>query len=437
MSKHLNLFNPYTKYNDKDNQLENDLTRAFAICIQEDKLLLHEVLKAILGADSSYYNSLFDNYEDKNSIKIEIQKKVNNIESFKHLFAVSLSEHEMDPKEFYKQNNNRRKNCICDLVISIDDIVIIIEVKPDNHDCTSQLYNQAFNICRNISDEGDTLNQDKVTAIDLNWKALMRLCVRTLNFEKAIKEKSRYLNDFIQYIQSHNHKWLPEPSLSSLTINNYHKIKSRFKSILNQLESEYAKSRLSFEINAPWANEAIINIPKGIDNIKVNIYPGNTKGQGKELFKEGKTPKFKTTIHLLGKEYKVKFGYHIKFTSFQKYFTGLYFKEDDFDKELYSSVNFNNYTGRKKKAEGDWEEIEKLFDNHFNTDFNWREKCKWQEKILNTNKTQFDISFGYDLWIHIPFQDLQEIDKDNDNIENLIQFILELKNEFSNLLITE
>ena len=46
MNKHLNIFSSYSK-EDKGYKLENDLTRALAICLQEDKLLFHEVLKKI------------------------------------------------------------------------------------------------------------------------------------------------------------------------------------------------------------------------------------------------------------------------------------------------------------------------------------------------------------------------------------------------------
>ena len=42
MNKHLNIFTTYAKDN-RTYQLENDLTRSLAICLQEDALFFHEV----------------------------------------------------------------------------------------------------------------------------------------------------------------------------------------------------------------------------------------------------------------------------------------------------------------------------------------------------------------------------------------------------------
>jgi hypothetical protein len=53
MNSHLNVFKTYTKSN-RVYQLENDLTRAFAICMQENSLFFHEVLQFIL-IDSNYF----------------------------------------------------------------------------------------------------------------------------------------------------------------------------------------------------------------------------------------------------------------------------------------------------------------------------------------------------------------------------------------------
>lgn len=68
MNKHLNFFNSYSK-DERNYQLENDLTRALAICLQEDNLLLHEILKTIFTG-TPFYNQLFDEYSKDNKINI-------------------------------------------------------------------------------------------------------------------------------------------------------------------------------------------------------------------------------------------------------------------------------------------------------------------------------------------------------------------------------
>ena len=63
MNSHLNIFRTYAKEN-RRYQLENDLTRALAICMQEDSLFFHEILKAIL--DAKYSNELFNDLNSLN-----------------------------------------------------------------------------------------------------------------------------------------------------------------------------------------------------------------------------------------------------------------------------------------------------------------------------------------------------------------------------------
>lgn len=93
MNKHLNIFRTYAKI-ERAYQLENDLTRALAICMQEDALFLHEVLKTIFSGDAQY-NKLFEDLNSVPNLKIEIQKNAKDITGFKHIYAVSLSEVEM------------------------------------------------------------------------------------------------------------------------------------------------------------------------------------------------------------------------------------------------------------------------------------------------------------------------------------------------------
>ena len=191
MNKHLNIFKTYTKKN-RIYQLENDLTRALAICLQEDALFFHEVLKTIIN-DSGLYNQLFEDLDGDTEVQIEIQKKTSDIQEFDKVFAVSLSESPMS--DFWQQNRNTEYDPICDLVITINNILIVVEAKRDNINCTSQLYNQILNIFRLQSKSLDD-NQEAVIPFDLNWKKLMAIAVKVASFEKTTGNTNRFLNDF-------------------------------------------------------------------------------------------------------------------------------------------------------------------------------------------------------------------------------------------------
>jgi hypothetical protein len=433
LNTHLNLYKTYTKTN-RAYQLENDLTRALAICLQEDTLFFHEVLKLILSR--SHYNQIFESLETEISVAIDIQKEVSKINSFDYIYAVSLSESELS--EFWLQTHNTAYDPICDLVISINNIVVIIEAKRDAVDCTAQLYNQILNL---VTSNGYKTNfskenfNDIVTPFDLNWIKLMNLAVKIANVEEAVSSKNRFLSDFIQMVKHHNFKWLPESSISALQSNNKKAIKKRITSAVEELtkrnttiEKLHYSDRLGVNCPMPWAQEILFDVNNDGDLVAL-IYPGNTKQQGYSLFH--KTPTFFENADISNTNYPIHKVYHIKLTSFQKYFTGLWFTEDKLKDNLYTSNYFHKYTGRKKRGD-QWKQLEMLFDRHLNYD--WKSKCNWNG-IWKSGRNQFDISFGYEFCIKIPFQILKEMDSQQSNLDALVNLLSEIYTTYCTKLI--
>ena len=326
---------------------------------------------------------------------------------------------------------------ICDIVISINNIVLVIEAKRDDMDCTAQLYNQILNLT-NFSDYKEEFSkanfENIVTPIDLNWAKLMSLAVKTANVEEAMTDKNRFLTDFIQLVKHHNFRWLPESSISTLQSDNKKAIEKRIVSAVEELSKTnpninklHYGDRLVVDFPLPWAEEVHFCINEG--DLVALIYPGNTKEQGKSLFQ--KTPEFFEKVSISNSIYTIHKAYHIKFTSCQKYFTGLWIYDDKLGDNLYTSENFHKYTGRKKRGD-QWNELEVLFDTYL--DYDWREQCKW-ENILTSNKNQFDISFGYEFSIKIPFQTLKSIDVKQSNLDPLVQLLTEIHNVYKHQLI--
>jgi hypothetical protein len=421
MNSHLNIFNTYAKEN-RQYQLENDLTRAFAICMQEDPLFFNEVLKAIL--DSKYLNELFNDLDSKHEIAIHIQKNSSEITGFEKIYAVSLSEHVMTEEVFWKQDHQEIYDPICDIVIKINEVAIIIEAKRDNVDCTAQLYNQVFNVCQ--KDASFTANMKVVVSPkDLNWPKLMGIAVRVHSFEKATGVYNRFLSDFIDLVKQHNFLWLPEPSIFAISSDNTPAIRRRIESAINELDktTDIKKldyyNRLGVWFDQQWAQEVLFHISeKG--SLLIAIYPGNTKAQGWHIFTTN--PQLRESIPINGKPYAISWEYHIKFTSFQRYFAGLWFKEDKLLKPLYTSNHFFEYCGRKRRGK-DWANIANLFDEYFQPTFDWRSKCEWQSKVEESGRNQFDLSFGFEVEVEIPFDDLKKIDQDKSDLSGLMNLI--------------
>ena len=436
MNRHLNIFKTYTN-SQRSFQLENDLTRAFAISLQEDSLFFHEVLKKVFNG-TKFYSQLFDSLESETTISVDIQKRTSQISEYEHIFAITLSEAEIG--NFWEAKNNRNYDPICDLVIRINNVYLIVEAKRDNFDCTAQLYNQILNVINTEAEKTNSLNKLEhgkiITPFDLNWSKLMAIAVKVLSFEKSYGNTNRFLSDFVSLVKSHNYRWLPESPINSLQSNNRNSILRRLDSAIieaskvdNNITKLHYNDRLGIIFNKNWAQEILFSI-NDIGYLIVAIYPGNTKSQGYSLFT--KNPDFSNEIHILDTAYSVSKTYHIKFTSFQRYFTGLWFGDNELKNQLYTRDNFYRYTGRKKRGR-DWEEIETLFDD--NLSFDWKNQCNWNEKIVNSGKNQFDISFGYELTLNIPFDKLKELDTVQSDLKNLTELIININEEFSNCLL--
>lgn len=419
MNSHLNIFKTYTKET-RQFQLENDLTRAFAICIQENTLFFNDVLKAILDEKDS--KALFSDIYSKNEINISIQKSSSSISDFEKIYAVSLSEHEMTEDHFWKQNHETRYDPISDIVVNINGIAIIIEAKRNNWDSAAQLYNQAYNICQN---DPDINIKDLVIPKDLNWFKLMEIAVRVHSFEKAAGVTNRFLKDFINLVKDHNFRWLPEPAIFAVSSDNKVAIKRRVESAVNEFSKSQAikkleyNNRLGLWFNQQWAQEVLFDVTDN-GNLSVSIYPGNTKAQGSYIFFHD--PHLKQNIEINNKSYALISLYHVKFTSFQRYFTGLWFDENSLDKPLYTKENFKQYCGRKKR-DNDWDQVMKLFDQSFKPSYDWKAECQWNAKVVNSGRNQFDLSFGYQVNFEIPFKELRDIDQDKSDLSGLTELI--------------
>ncbi|WP_367111572.1 hypothetical protein [uncultured Psychrobacter sp.] len=432
MNKHLNIFKTYAKDN-RSYQLENDLTRALAICLQEDALFFHEVLKSIIG-DSDLYNKLFEDLDSDTEVQIEIQKKTSQIKDFDKVFAVSLSESVMSG--FWQQKHNSKYDPICDLVITINNILIVIEAKRDNINCTSQLYNQILNILSH-QNKGLDDNREIVAPVDLNWRKLMAIAVKVASFEKTTSNTNRFLNDFIQLVKEHNFSWLPETPIGSIKNINAKSISRRIESAIirfcdnnESIAKLTYRDRLGTTFTKEWANEVLFNVDEETGDLVVEIYPGNTKGQGYHIFQS--EPRFNLQLTINDEGYAIDKSYHIKLMG-QSYITGFWLSESDFKKNLYTKRNFHKYTGRVKRES--WGEIEALLDEHISCD--WKSKCKWQGKVLNSNRTLFNISFGYYITVRIPFERLSQLDVNHDDITPLADLIESIYKAFETSLLME
>lgn len=438
MNRHLNLFHTYTKVN-REQQLENDLTRALAICLQEDALFLNTILKTILTNQD--YESLFTDIESETKVAIEIQKNVASLEAFNKLYAISVTGVEMSPNDFYSQKKwPDNKEHITDLVILANDIAIIVEVKPSDVSCTHQLAQQSYKAIESLNQD---INFHDVIPIDLNWKKLMATVVHILNFNRASGSNSRFLKDFIQFIREHNHTWLPVTQFSSLrnSMEKENAYKQRLKAALSSIADEHPildySDRIGLKLDVGWAQEIVFNLSK-YNKTEAALYfgfwPGNTKGQGSRMFNEigNKDWQPPSSIEVQGKDFKINWGYEIKFCHFNGYVSNLIIDDSKVKpgKQILSRKTHDKFTGKYDRQY--WNNLEAFLDDYLINDFDWRSEMGWDYHFVNTGRNYLTLSIGYQIETIVPISYLQQIDTSQDDLTNLTELIIEVKENYKN-----
>lgn len=441
MDRHLNLFKAFSQNLSHEN-IEDNLSRALVLCLQNNPLLLHEFLKTIFTETNQkgIYNSIFTDISEMDNLKMDIQVAMNNInaEEFSKIFAIAISGRELDMSDFFTFKSNNNKAHITDIFISINDVAFVIEVKRNNDDCKSQLYQQVAAIT-------DQVTVENVFPFDFNWKKIMELVTQVNGFQKLNSQKDIFLNDFIDLIKSHNTNWLPVAPFASIAnnIQNKFKFKQRIEAALNFTANENDilnySDRIGLQINTGWATEIVINIhenPSKKIDLRFGIWPGNTKGQGWHVLHQLKThPSWSPPnyIEINGEKFKTDWGYEIKFCHFNGYVTSLVLSDKDIKhgKQLVSDFVHRNHTGKYNRNR--WEKLESFLDDYLAVDFEWRKHMNWEKHFINTQRNYLTMSIGYQIETIIPLDYIQELDIQIDDLIPLSNLIAEVKDKYTSI----
>ena len=441
MNRHLNLFKPFSQNLSKEN-IEDNLSRALVLCLQNNSLLFHEFLRTIFfetGQIQLYHNLLSD-ITAKDSYTVDIQVETTEIDgSFSKVFALTISGIPLEMKYFRDPKEIQEKKHRTDVFISINDIAIVIEVKRDNTDCRDQLYQQ-------VAAFTEYIDEQTVYPLDFNWPKLMRLINQVDGFQTLIESGDKQFKDFIDLVQTYNPNWIPIAPLASLKNNNLSegKINQRLTAALKYIDSEAHpilryNDRIGLQLNFGWAREILLYLSGREDgklNLIFSIWPGNTKGQGTQMLRllakhENWNPP--SNIEIDSKIFDVDSGYELKFCHFNRYVNNLILsnKEIKEGKQLISSDVHWNYTGKYLRSE--WHKVDKFIDEYTVESYDWKSKLGWTSNFEETNRNYLTISAGYFMETVVPVSYLQGLDTSIENLEPLANFILKIKENYKNL----
>ncbi|QWX85033.1 hypothetical protein H0I23_05195 [Cellulophaga sp. HaHaR_3_176] len=442
MNRHLNFFRTFSQNLSLEN-IEDNLSRAFVICLKNDSLLLYEFLRSVFHENDQehIFQNLYSDITEKDSWDIDIQVDTTNIQGeFSKVFAIAMSGLPVNLANFFSHSPNDNKKHITDIFISINDIAFCIEVKRDNTDCSLQLYQQVAALLE------ESITPQNTFPLDYNWKRVMALVTRISGFQKMMNSTSILLEDFITLVQSHNPNWIPIAPLASLSNNivSTHKIDQRLKAALKSIDSEEHPileyhDRIGLQLNFGWAREILIYISEKEDgslNLNFGIWPGNTKGQGTQvlnLLNKHKNWSLPHHLNINSRSFDVDSGYQLKFCHFNKYICSINLSQEEIKegKELISGDVHWNHTGKYIREE--WGQLAQFLEDYTIDGYDWKAAMKWKDNFENTNRNYLTISAGYFLETVVPLSYLQQIDTTIDNIEPLANFILEIKEQYKNL----
>lgn len=433
MDRHLNIFRSFSQNQSKEN-IEDNISRAFVFCLKNSNILFDKFIKDILSIQDYHY--VFNNYNENSEVSIDIQINLQKVDSsaYKNIYALTLTSDVLEMDGFfenYKYSHSEQYRPETDIFIELTDILIIIEVKRHGEDCRQQLFNQIHQLLSNSHH-----NMEDVTVKSINWLSVMEQVSRAHNFERYLKTRNHFLNDFLGLIRQYRSDWLPVTPFASLPMDeqyNHQRILRLQAAIaLNSQDYDLVDKggRNGFTFPEPWSDEVLFSF-RGDGTLVASTYPGNTKSQGHFLYNSNNQNWRNTSkVEIDNKIFKVSVTSHIKFSG-QGYITGLWFNKDKEVTPICTQANFHK-TGRI--ARESWVDLENFFDNSFKSTYNWREHSLWDKKIKGSNRSRIDVSFGYEVAILMPYSCLQSLDKRTDDLSTLSNFVSNIYQKFTQML---
>ncbi|RFP64351.1 hypothetical protein D0N36_14265 [Hymenobacter lapidiphilus] len=416
MNAHLNLFRHYSASEDQQ-VLENNLTRALALCLQHDTLFLYSLLGTIVGEEElRRHLDLTDNQE---RLEIDVQQSVRDLGPYAAIYAVAITGASLNAATYETVRAWRNESPITDLTIRYKDVLVLVEVKRTGEDCLAQLKGQ-------VEAYQEAQGEDHAATVQakaLSWAQVVRLATNTRNLHQLTGHASPYTTDFVQYIQYHYPHWdevLPFRSIPFERAGaiNESALYKRLHYIQQQAFGDKLKwynSRVAMPINVKWASEVITNLRlhDGKPYIVASVWPANTKQQGWPIFSKSLAWVNTTELTVDGQVYGVEVEEYIKFSHFNRYLFEIPVYND-----FMSRSAFDKYAGKWNRDS--WPELEALLDQ--DTKKEWRRlEPAWKKHFVDTDRNYAAVALGFAVSVYLPYSEFQQLDTSTENWQPVAQ----------------
>ena len=408
MNAHLNIFNNYRE--DTINPLENNLTRAFIITLQNEPNLLRDFMYLISK------EMVWD------EISVSIQDRNKDVSGFKRIIGIALTSQDISQQSVDETNASGSTTPIPDFLIYNNSILIVGEVKKHNEHPIAQLKNQLNYM---ISDSESAEEPAVVEYQALSWTAILtKLIIPHINYNLRSALKPLWALNFKEYIATHYTNWLPVPTLDKIDF------KTGSDSVTNTLIEKrllsiqsltkfgtpqyWVGGRITLPLNFGWATEAHVILTRQHNKnfVLVTIWPADTKAQGHRIFSRNLDWVSSNELDTAYGKFKLDINPYIKFAHVMGRWTGAINFYKDFQamgKAFHNRKNFDRYCRSWNRSE--WPKLTKMFDEDFSKDFEWRDELGWDEKFEHSGRNFVFISMGFECNMFIPFEDFQKAEK--------------------------
>ena len=442
MNHHLNNFHFWNESDDKV-FIENNLSRAFALCLKTSGFFLNEFIRRIVSEEDHHYLFATLTSDTKCAIDIQIDTGTIERENYRTVYAVAMTTNrQLDMSDFFRQPEFADKKNITDIFIGIKDIAIIVEVKRTSEDCKAQLYKQVLPF----------INGAAKTAIDVkpvpcSWQDVVVLMERVKHVQQLLSQDPHIISDFLEFGEMRYPDWFePKPfNTLSFTHNGSEQLKQRLKQALvgvsriagDEFQLLPYDDRLGITLPFGWVSEFqpyfAHNDDLRVDCVECRIWPANTKAQGNAVF-TGKSLDWakRKTLKIGGEEYRLGIKYEVKLSHFNGYITSVEFSETDTIKPLHTLENYKMQSGKWERPS--WSELERFLDEHFKPEFRWREQCGWAENFFDTDRSYLTMSLGFVVTALIPFSMFKSLDKKETDITKVSELLWKTVQAFKNLI---
>lgn len=419
---HLNFFRFHEEDKEAKHLIENNLTRAFAICLMHEPTFMFGFLKEVLSQDHFEQSLNYFDKEEKLIIDVQCQTNKMNADLYQHIYAVGLTTTELDFSDFVPIENGNQTTT--DLIISIKDFLIIVEVKRNDQNCKWQLGSQVHNLLK-----GNETNPS-ISAQSIAWRDILNLLNQVKVLNNLYHHSNHILSSFTDLIEKRYSEWLPVNPFSIIAATDNTSLKKRLSVCLSNSQYEKVNGE-TLTVDFGWMNK--FEFKFNDDNLQMIFYPANTKGQGLWMLSKFEKWKDVDKIHFHGKEYELSTRYHLKMSHINgAYVTGLWYDNPHLKNQAHSIDDFHKISGKWKREQ--WTEYKTLMDSFFVENYAWEDECEWEDNFENTNRGFAYLSLGFENILKIPMSEIRKMDKNLNDTKAVASFIDGLIGEVKSLM---